>query len=161
MKSSAIVVKIWYSASFQEKHFQKIRPGPENRFRLYRVSIQPKQKKTRGTDQNPAQPRPETNSAYRLTLQKYKKKGNVAQNKPIQTSSAQKRQIPQSNTQKSPQSNKTIPKKNISSFSGPTMRMESVPEGTPSLPFFKNWCFMPWKSTIYKKSKIFTFVISE
>ena len=71
MKSAAIVVKIWYSASFQEKHFQKIRSGPENRFRIFRFFIQPKTKKTRGTDRNPAQPRPETPSAYRLATQKY------------------------------------------------------------------------------------------
>ena len=86
------------------------------------------------------------------------KKGNEAQNKPPQTSSRQKRQIPQADTQNTPQPTKQSQRKNISRFSGPTMRMESVPEGTPSLPFFKNWCFKPWKSTIYKTSKIIHFL---
>ena len=34
---------------------------------------------------------------------------------------------------------KTTSRKNDSRILGPTMRMESVPEGTPSLPFFKNY----------------------
>jgi len=134
---------------FSKNHFQKSRVGPENRFRISRFFIQPKTKKTRGTDRNPAQPRPETPSAYRLATQKYtfptkkqgrndtfprcrhihhrKKKGNEAQNKPPQTSSRQKRQIPQADTQNTPQPTKQSQRKNISRFSGPTMRMESVP----------------------------------
>lgn len=56
---------------FSKNHFQKSRVGPENRFRISRFFIQPKPKKTRGTDQNPAQSRPETPSAYRLATQKY------------------------------------------------------------------------------------------
>lgn len=56
---------------FSKNRFQKIRPGPENQNRLFRFFIHPKTKKTQGTDRNPAQPRPETPSAYRLATQKY------------------------------------------------------------------------------------------
>ena len=77
------------------------------------------------------------------------KKGNEAQNKPPQTSSRQKRQIPQADTQNAPQPTKQSQRKNNSSFPGPTMRMESVPEGTPSLPFFKNDGVTNWKSILF------------
>ena len=166
-------------SKFSKNHFQKSRVSPENRFRISRYFIQPKTKKTRGTDRNPAQPRPKPllliDWQWKSTLFQPKnkeemtlfqdaatftiaKKGNEAQNKPPQTSSRQKRQIPQADTQNAPQPTKQSQRKNISRFSGPTMRMESVPEGTPSLPFFKNWCFKPWKSTIYKNSKIIHFL---
>ena len=45
-------------SKFSKNHFQKSRVSPENRFRISRYFIQPKTKKTRGTDRNPAQPRP-------------------------------------------------------------------------------------------------------
>ena len=43
--------------------------------------------------------------------------------------------------------------KNDSRKWGRTIYLESVPEGTPSLPFFKNWCRINWKSIIYKICK--------
>ena len=97
-----------------------------------------KTKKTRGTDQNPAQPRPETNSAYRLASQKYKKKATKPKTSQYRPLLDKNDKYLKTTPKKAHNPTKQYQRKNISSFPGPTMRMESVPEGTPSLPFFKN-----------------------
>ena len=179
MKLAAIIVKRWFSAHSQKIISRNQGSARKTDFAYFGFLYSQKQKK-RGapTGIQPSRaPKPLllTDWQRKSTLFQPKnkeemtlfqdaatftiaKKGNETQNKPPQTSSRQKRQIPQADTQNAPQPTKQSQRKNNSRFSGPTMRMESVPEGTPSLPFFKNWCFKPWKSTIYKNSKIIHFL---
>ena len=179
MKLAAIFAKTWYSAYFHKNTSRKSGPAPETKIAFFGFLYSQKQKKRGAPTGIPAQPRPEAPSlwdghrksntffhqpcpfsvfSYSLFMENNPTEPKTSPHSPLPTKN---NKIYRLSTQKAVSKPKTSHRKNDSRKWGRTIYLESVPEGTPSLPFFKNWCNRCWKSTIYKMLKIFTFVASE